>query len=244
MQKATNNLIRELKKQKRESCSLLFLDNIKIIKDALKTGIKPKYILVDNNKKDIFSEYDNNIYLVESKVINQLTDSVTPQGVVCVLEYIPYTLSIPKQNFLVLDGLQDPGNVGALIRTACACGFNEIFLIDSVKINNTKLIRSSAGTIFQSKIYSCSRDEFVKLANKNDLFLVMTDMKGENIFNLHFRNDKLGLVIGNEGKGVSKDIEKLCKKTVSIPMLNNVESLNASISGSIIMYEIAKTHLL
>lgn len=241
MQKATNNLIRELKKQKRESCSLLFLDNIKIIKDALKLGLNPKYILVESNKKELFPNYDNIKYIVENKIIKQLSDSTTPQGVVCIIEYIQDKLMNPKTNFLVLDSLQDPGNVGALIRTACACGFNDIYLIDSVKVNNSKLIRSSAGTIFLSNIYSCTKKQFIDLVNTNSLYLIKTDMKGENIFNFNFKVEKIGLVIGNEGNGVSKDIEKICKKTVSIPMLNSVESLNASISGSIIMYEIAKS---
>lgn len=238
MQKASNNLIKELKKQKRESCSLLFLDNIKIIKDALKAGLKPKYLLVTNDKIELFKDVAAS-YLVDRKVIEQLSDSKTPQGVVCIIDYIQDSLLPPQNNFLVLDGLQDPGNVGALIRTACACGFNEIYLIDSVKINNSKLIRSSAGTIFLTNIYSCKRGNFVKMVKDNNLYLIKTDMKGENIFKSKFEN-KIGLVIGNEGAGVSKELSNLCKKTISIPMLNDVESLNASISGSIIMYQISK----
>lgn len=239
MQKASNNLIKELKKQKRESCSLLFLDNIKIIKDAFKAGLKPKYLLVENDKSNLFTDFDKVCYLVDRKIIEQLSDSKTPQGVVCIIDYIQDSLLPPQNNFLVLDGLQDPGNVGALIRSACACGFNEIYLIDSVKINNSKLIRSSAGTIFLSKIYSCKREEFVKIVKDNHLYLIKTDMQGENIFKSKFKNN-IGLVIGNEGMGVSKELSGLCKQTISIPMLNNVESLNASISGSIIMYQISK----
>lgn len=238
MQKASNNLIKELKKQKRESCSLLFLDNIKIIKDALKAGLKPKYLLATNDKIELFKDIAAS-YLVDRKVIERLSDSKTPQGVVCIIDYIQDSLLPPQNNFLVLDGLQDPGNVGALIRTACACGFNEIYLIDSVKINNSKLIRSSAGTIFLTNIYSCKRGNFVKMVKDNNLYLIKTDMKGENIFKSKFEN-KIGLVIGNEGAGVSKELSDLCKKTISIPMLNDVESLNASISGSIIMYQISK----
>lgn len=238
MQKASNNLIKELKKQKRESCSLLFLDNIKIIKDALKAGLKPKYLLATNDKIELFKDIAAS-YLVDRKVIEQLSDSKTPQGVVCIIDYIQDSLLPPQNNFLVLDGLQDPGNVGALIRTACACGFNEIYLIDSVKINNSKLIRSSAGTIFLTNIYSCKRGNFVKMVKDNNLYLIKTDMKGENIFKSKFEN-KIGLVIGNEGAGVSKELSDLCKKTISIPMLNDVDSLNASISGSIIMYQISK----
>ncbi len=239
MQKASANLIKHLKKQKRENSYLLFLDNIKIIHDALNKGIRPKYILVENEKSYLFNGFDDILYLVDKKVIEQLSDSKTPQGVICIIEYLPHIVEKPKTNFLVLDGLQDPGNVGSLIRTACACGFEYVYLVESVRITNSKLIRSSVGTVFDIRVMELSRKEFITKANKWDLQIVKADMNGESIFNFT-TNDIVGVVVGNEGQGVSEEISKLCKLSVTIPMKNNVESLNASVSGSIIMYEIAK----
>ena len=239
MQKASANLIKHLKKQKRENSYLLFLDNIKIIHDALNKGIRPKYILVENEKSYLFNGFDDILYLVDKKVIEQLSDSKTPQGVICIIEYLPHIVGKPKTNFLVLDGLQDPGNVGSLIRTACACGFEYVYLVESVRITNSKLIRSSVGTVFDIRVMELSRKEFITKANKWDLQIVKADMNGESIFNFT-TNDIVGVVVGNEGQGVSEEISQLCKLSVSIPMKNNVESLNASVSGSIIMYEIAK----
>lgn len=238
--RATSTLIKDLKKQKRENCSLLFLDNIKIIKDSINNGIKPLYILVENEELNIWK--DMNVLKVDRKTIEQLSDSRTPQGVVCITEYPQYTLEKPKTNFLVIDKLQDPGNIGTLIRTATACGFEYIFLLDSVRISNPKLIRSSVGTIFQTKIYSLTTNTFINLFKTWNLPLLKADMNGENIFN-YKSNEKIGVVIGNEGNGVSNEISNLCSKTVSIPMLKNVESLNASISGAIIMYQIMKDKL-
>lgn len=238
--RATSTLIKDLKKQKRENCFLLFLDNIKIIKDSINNGIKPLYILVENEELNIWK--DMNVLKVDRKTIEQLSDSRTPQGVVCITEYPQYTLEKPKTNFLVIDKLQDPGNIGTLIRTATACGFEYIFLLDSVRISNPKLIRSSVGTIFQTKIYSLTTNTFINLFKTWNLPLLKADMNGENIFN-YKSNEKIGVVIGNEGNGVSNEISKLCSKTVSIPMLKNVESLNASISGAIIMYQIMKDKL-
>lgn len=237
MLKASNNLIKDLKKQKRENGSLLFLDNIKIIKDAISNGIKPKIILVENEKLNLWGDiYD--VFLVDRKTIEQLSDCKTPQGVLCIAEYIQdIDLELPKTNFIVMDNLQDPGNVGTLIRTATACGFKHIFLIDSVNPTNSKLIRSSVGTIFQSKIISVSKSKFIDYATKNKLKLLKADMSGENIFKCNF-NDIIGVVVGNEGQGVSKEISEICCKTVSIPMEKGVESLNAAISGAIIMYQI------
>lgn len=241
MLKASNNLIKEIKKQKRENCYLLFLDNIKIIKDALSSGLKPIYVFTcDENLLDFNSpEFESKAFLVDKHTIDQLSDSKTPQGVVCIVEYLPHVVEKPLTNFLVVDGLQDPGNVGTLIRTATACGFNYVYLIDSVRVNNSKLLRSSVGTFFTCNVMELTREEFKILAKKWNLTLLKADMDGQNIFNFT-ANEKIGVVIGNEGQGVSKEISELCQLAVSIPMKNNVESLNAAISGSIIMYEISK----
>ena len=98
MQKASNNLIKELKKQKRENCSLLFLDNIKIINDVIKQGLMPKLILVDSESKFVWDDSIEH-YLVDHHVIEQLADSKTPQGVICLIEYIQDIVSKPKGNF-------------------------------------------------------------------------------------------------------------------------------------------------
>ncbi len=238
--KASTSLIKDLKKQKRENSSLLFLDNFKIIKDAIKAGLKPRYILVSDESLNIWE--DEVVYKVDRQTIEQLSDSKTPQGVVCILDYLQHIVGRPKTNFLVVDSLQDPGNVGTLIRTATACGFEYVYLLDSVKVTNPKLVRSSVGTIFQSKIISMTKNKFCKYAEQWKLNLVMADMEGDNIFTSKFKGI-VGVVVGNEGQGVCDQIARLCSKTVRIPMREGVESLNASISGAIIMYEIAKNNL-
>ncbi len=238
MTNASQNLIKDLKKQKREDKSLLFLDNIKIINDAIKKGLNPKYILVENEELNTFDK-SLPVYKVDRKTIEQLSDSKTPQGVVCVAEYIQNVVKKPTNNFLVLDAIQDPGNAGSLIRTACACGFDAVFMLDSVRVTNSKLIRSSVGTIFDINIYEISKADFIE-KNKNwNLNLIKADMNGENVFEAKFTSP-VGLVVGNEGQGVSKEISQICTTCVKIPMTNKVESLNAAISGSIIMYQIAK----
>lgn len=239
MLKASINFIKDLKKQKHENSSLLFLDNYKIIKDAISSGLKPLYILLEDEDKFKFNNVNCPIYKVDHKTIQQLADSKTPQGVVCILEYTQNIVEKPKSNFLVLDGLQDPGNVGTLIRTAYAAGFNYVFLIDSVKPTNSKLVRSSVGAIFHTKLFSITRKEFICFAKGNQLSLIATDMEGENIFEFKSKGI-VGVVVGNEGQGVSDEIMGLCANRVKIPMQKGIESLNASISGAIIMYQINK----
>lgn len=233
------NQLKNLKKQKRENRFLLFLDNVKIIKDAIASGLKPIAIIVEREELNEWGEICPT-FLADRKTIEQLSDSKTPQGVVCLTEYLQHIVEKPKTNFLVIDGLQDPGNVGTLIRTATACGFNFVYLIESVSPCNDKLIRSTVGTIFNTNIISLSREEFVKKAKEWKLKLLKADMNGDNIFDLKI-DEQIGVVIGNEGQGVSKEIASICTKVVKIPMKEGVESLNASISGAIIMYQIAKS---
>ena len=242
MLRAENKLIKDLKKQKRENDSLLFLDNFKIIKDAIAGGLKPKYIFLDDENKNIFGDVCP-IYKVERSIIEQLADSKTPQGVVCVAEYTQHIVEQPKTNYLVLDRLQDPGNVGTLIRTACACGFEYIYLLDSVKATNSKLVRSSVGTVFKTKIISLSSEDFLKYAKEWNLKLLVADMDGENIFNFS-TEEQVGLIVGNEGQGVCDELVNICWNKVKIPMQAGVESLNAAISGGIIMYQLAKNKLI
>ncbi len=285
MERASKNLIKSLKKQKRENKSLLFLDNVKIIKDALaKHSILPFCILTSldeaefqalnilpnnldadfaletaKNVDEIIKQIDSEVALHKPAIlycsegdIQQLAGTTTPQKVLCIAYHTQYIVEVPKTNFLVLDGLQDPGNVGTLIRTAKASGFEYVFLVDSVRKNNDKLIRSSAGAVLDSKVYEMSRAEFVNFAKEHSLCLICCDMSGENIFTFSQtdvcpnKNAKgkgakiLGVVVGNEGQGVSDSIRLLCYKTVKIPMKDGIESLNAGVSGSIIMYEINK----
>lgn len=261
MENTSKNFIANLKKQKHENKALLFLDNVKIIRDALKNKtIKAQYILTSLSDKEFESLEidctDVQVFHTDTRNIEMLADTKTPQKVLCIAYLTQYVVETPKTNFLVLDSLQDPGNVGTLIRTAKACGFEYIFLLDSVRRQNEKLVRSSVGAVFDSKVYEMTKAEFADFAKTNDLCLVMTDMDGENIFdfveNLHKNQsaklgDKrsakktvLGVVVGNEGAGVCKEIELLCKFKVKIPMKAGIESLNAGVSGSIIMYEINK----
>ena len=242
MEKASKSLISNLKKQKRENRFLLFLDNVKIIKDAIKNKtINPLFVFTIDENIDI--EFKNK-YLVDNKTIEQLSDVRTPQGVLCVAEYIPYIVNKPTNNFLVLDNVQDPGNVGTLIRTAKASGFNEVYLLNCASVTNPKVVRSSVGAIFTTKLYELDRQEFINFQKEWKNTLLKTDMNGENIFTFKPDNEILGIVIGNEGNGVSNEISSICSKSIKIPMMEGIESLNASVSGSIIMYEINKNRLI
>ena len=237
MQKASKTLVKNLKKQKRENDFLLFLDNYKIIKDAISSGIKPKLALI--TKKYDQADFDCETYLADESLLKELADVKTPQDVCVVVEYTQDSLKKPKNHFLVLDGLQDPGNVGTLIRSAIASGMERVFILSGVKPTNPKLIRSSAGAIFNIPIHSMDRKDFCDFAINEKLNLIYADMQGKNIFS-YSTTKPVGIVVGNEGNGVSEQLKSICKDSVAIPMNSKIESLNAGVSGSIIMFELTK----
>lgn len=245
IKRASGELVKKLKKQKRENNFLLFLDNQKIINDAIAQGAKP--IMALATSEQLLPKLDESIacekYITSIDVISALSDVKTPRGVVVMLEYTQFSRffdnpSAPKSDFLVMDGIQDPGNAGTLIRSALAAGMECVFILDGVSVTNPKLIRSSAGAVFNIPVYSLSRTNFAKFSIENDLSLAITDMEGENVFDFQPKLP-LGIVVGNEGQGVSAQIENLAAVKLTIPMKKGIESLNAGVSGSVVMFEIA-----
>ena len=140
---------------------------------------------------------------------------------------------------LILDNIQDPGNMGTLLRTSAATNFKSVLLINCVDIYNDKVLRSTMGGIFRVNCIQIKAEELQQL-KENNYCIFKADMKGENIFNYSKPVKPFALVIGNEANGVSQQVSNFCTHTLSIPMQNGVESLNAGVSGSILMYELSK----
>lgn len=136
---------------------------------------------------------------------------------------------------LILDGIQDPGNMGSLMRSACAFGFETIFIGNgSVDIYNDKVIRSSQGAIFKLNFIFGDVVEFIqKIPHKVFGTNVVNGISLSKIK----KEEKVAVVLGNEGNGISKEVEQLQLDNIFIPM-KNMESLNVSVAGSIIMYEL------
>ena len=139
-----------------------------------------------------------------------------------------------SDKILILDGVQDPGNMGTLMRSACAFGFNTIFVGNGcVDIYNEKVIRSSQGAIFKLNFIFGNVVEFVK--NTPEYKVYGTNVvRGIPLENVRYEG-KIGVILGNEGNGISKEVDDLLLDNIYIPM-NNTESLNVAIAGSIIMY--------
>lgn len=233
----TNAELKNLKKLKdkkyRRIQNLFLVEGVKLCEELLKSNFKIVHTLSSNEK---YKSYPNFV-LVSAEVLKSIATTETPQDIICVCEIPTSQQTLPKGNSLILDNLQDPGNIGTLIRSAVAFNFLDIYFINTADIYSEKVIRGSMGAIFKVNAHVVDK-EFVKTyKNKICDLLIGTDLNSETLSSVD-TTKKIGLIIGNEGNGVSKDLLDITDKNVTLAMANDVESLNAGVAGSILMYNI------
>ena len=243
-----NPYIKMLKKQMKQK-SLLFLDSPKLIAEALKSDLQLYSLLIDYEKTKslekfcFLKNFKDKIVTTTPEIIKHFSNVKTPQGVIGIFEVQKTNLKAPSGNFLVLDCIQDAGNVGTLLRSALGAGFKDIYLLNCAQISNMKTIRSSMGAIFKLNVYQTTKIEFLEFFKNNISYsLYSADLDGKNIFDFNFKFP-CGIALGNEGRGLSNEIKKLSADTISIPIDTNLESLNVAVAGSIIMFQIKNFNL-
>ena len=167
-------------------------------------------------------------YLVSKEIMESISSAKTPQGVVCVCTYLEEK-PIKSHKVLMLDDVQDPGNLGTLLRTALAFGYNDVILKDGCSPYNEKVLQSTQGAIFKLNIvnYEGSLPKGYEV--------IATEIKGSVDLSTIIKVNKHILVLGNEAHGVSKEILDIANKRVRID-IKNIESLNVAIAGAIAMY--------
>ena len=189
-------------------------------------------------EKNPFSE-ESTIH-VSDDVFRFLSDEKTPQGILCRVKIPTRTLRAPQGKCLFLDGVSDPGNLGTIIRTANAAGYQEIYLTDEcADPYSPKSVRASMSGVFFTTLYRSTRKEILSALSGTPM--IVADMGGENVFSFR-APEKFALAIGNEANGISEETFQNAAYTVKIPMMATQESLNAAISAGIIMYELNKEH--
>ena len=230
----TNVDIKNLKDKKyRRENKLFMVEGNKFCYDLLNSDIEIVYTITSDKNLTGFP----NIEIVSEKMLSSLATTKTNQNIICICKVKDYGIE-SVGNSLILDNLQDPGNVGTLVRSALAFGFNDIYLVEGADPYSEKVIRSSAGLIMNARLHVVDVETIKQNKNKiADIFMV-ADMDGENINKICLPKGKVAVIIGNEGQGVSDAFIGLANKTVSIPMNACVESLNAGVAGSIIMQKL------
>ena len=218
-----------------------------VAKEILKSNKKINKILIqkDFGDKDIISIIENrnlNYEIMDKKVLSKFA-KFSHQGIILDIEDFVYTnlqelINIVSATIVILDHLEDPHNLGAIIRTCEAAGVDGIIIPKdrSVSVNST-VMKTSAGALENVKISMVTNlNQTIKTLKENGFWIVGTDMQGTNYKEIDY-SGKVAIIIGNEGNGMSKSIYDSCDFIATIPMYGKINSLNASVAAGIVIYE-------
>ena len=241
--------IRKLKEKKyRDANNEYLIEGIKLIKEAVEEKAKIKLIVVceesiedgDIDQKLLYEIAKYDCIYVNKKVFSILTDVQNPQGILAVIEKKnnEENINYKEDIIVVLDGIQDPGNLGTILRTIDSVGLSQVIVSkETADSYNPKVVRSTMGAIFRVNVIE-SEDLLQTLKNlkKHKYKIMATSLETNNsIYDVEY--NKKVIVIGNEANGVSKNVLEYADEKIKIPMLGKTESLNASVATSIILYE-------
>lgn len=235
-----NKKIKDIKKlnikKYRDKTNLFLVEGEHLVMEAYKTG-HLKELLLDQDKTfklDVETNY------VTTNVLKYITNLDTPQSVlgICTKEN---TTTIKGNRLLILDDIQDPGNLGTIIRSAVAFNIDTIILSErTVDLYNSKVIRASQGLIFHMNIVVTNIEEIIPELKKDGYEILGTKVTDGKSLKSIEKKKKFAIIMGNEGSGVSSHILSLCDEYLYIDMNKNCESLNVGVATSIILYELDK----
>lgn len=253
-----NPLIKEIKslyrKKDRMRSKSFIIEGIKIIEEALFHGYPLRHIVYTDKLlsigegKEFFQRIKNlnNLVYVPENIFKEISDTENPQGILAVAELNYKTmeeLELDKEpSLLFLDSLQDPGNMGTIIRSADAFNIDGVIITPgSVDPYNPKVVRATMGSIFRTPLYYSS-DNIKDLKEMQSKGIILYSTSLNNSIPIKEADFKEGfvLIIGNESKGVGEEFFSLSNQLIKIPMPGGAESLNAGVAASIIMYEVMK----
>ena len=227
-------LVRLKDKKYRDETGTFLVETKHLVLEAHRAGLIKELIL----EQDEIFPLDVPITYVSKEVLKKISSLDTPSKVMAVVYKRRENTDIGEK-VLILDKVQDPGNLGTIIRSAVAFNIDTIVCSrDTVDVYNPKVVRASQGMMFHIPIIVRDTEKFIKELKRQDYKIIGTkvtnghDVRDSSIYS-HF-----ALVIGNEGQGMSENIEELCDEYLYIKMNGNCESLNASVAASILMYEI------
>lgn len=253
-----NSLIKYVKKLKdkkyRVKESAFIVEGFRFVDEALKSGFKIPYLFVSQgaanndsylNLLNIITD-ETKAYMVTDAIIKEISDTETPQGIVAVVKMGEYSFETKKNGFYVLvDKIQDPGNMGTIIRTSHAAGaLGVIYTKGTVDVYNEKTLRSTMGSIFHIPLIEDNDLSILKELKLKGFKLIVSSLETSKNFFEEDLTCNLIVCIGNEGNGVSHEVYSLSDEKVKIPMPGKAESLNASVAAGIMIYEIVRQNLL
>lgn len=261
--KRVAKLIKSAKTRKEEN--VFIVEGIRMFREIPAEDIREVYVTEEfyrkNKDENIFKamrmldSHDDgskpiprNCELVSPEVMEKISDTVTPQGVVAVVKRPRYSFNTIANNdnafLLLLEDIQDPGNLGTMFRTAEAAGVTGIIMSNStVDIYNPKTVRSTMGSIFRMPyVYVEDMVEIIKKLTNDNVKIHAAALEGAKSCYETDLKGRCGIIIGNEGNGLKVETIAAATDSVFIPMYGKAESLNASISAAVLLYEASRQH--
>lgn len=235
-------LVVSLKEKKnRDEKSLFVVEGFKQVSEIPKDW-KIKFVIVTEKYKDFITDKK---YITTEKIFKKISDTKTPQEILAVVEKKKFDINKVLLNdgfFVVIDTLQDPGNIGTIIRTAESFGCKGIFVSkNSVDIYGDKVVRSTMGAIFNIPvIQECDIVNLIELMKQKQINTCAFSLDTDNVLSDFKFKKNTAIIIGNESKGISKKILDVVDNKIKIDMFGKSQSLNASVACSIAIYEVSK----
>lgn len=223
----------KLKEKKYQDVNKMFLvEGEHLVEEANKSGVLSSVFALENTNYD----YDN-INYVSINVMKKLTSLTSIPPIIGVAKYLePTEIS---GNVILIDRIQDPGNMGTIMRSALAFNINTIILSPgTVSIYNPKVVRASEGALFYLNVITLDLTSAINKLKENDYKIYTTNVvNGKSLKDIHFA-PKSAIIIGNEGSGVKEEVSAMADENIYIKMSGKTESLNAGVAASIILYEL------
>lgn len=235
-----NEKIKNIKKlntkKYRDETNLYLVEGEHLVKEAHENNVLEELILLENTNLNI----DVKTSYVTKNVLNFISNLDTPNGIIGICKKKKNNLQGNK--IVILEDIQDPGNLGTIIRSSVAFNVDTLVLSsNTVDLYNPKVIRATQGMLFKLNIIiENNLEELIKNLKQNNYTIYTTNVKNGNSLKTIEKKDKVAIIMGNEGSGVSDKLNSLADKYLYIDMNKNCESLNVAVATSIILYELDK----
>lgn len=223
--------------ENRRETNTFFAEGLRVVLDA---PVNPIEVYVTENHEDVGRKFEKvcPVYVVSREAYEKISDTKSPQGVLAVFKKPDVSVKLPESDrAIVLDGVADPGNVGTIIRTAGAVGFRDVYLINCADCFSPKVVRSSMGGVFRTRINIGDHESVFRALREKNYTVYSLDMGGESVFEKEIKKP-CALVVGSEARGVSSYVREHADGVLCLPMVDDTESLNAGVSASTAMYVI------
>lgn len=235
-------------KKYRDRLGLYIAEGEKMVREAVQAGVA-KTVVMREDYKGSFTREDPAFVFMSGSLFSRIAQTETSQGILAIVEEpqldrktFLQSISARNSKVIVLDRLQDPGNIGTIIRTADAAGYaGMIVLKGSGDIYSPKVIRAAAGSLMRLPVYKVeSEDEALSILSEANKVLIGTTPENGVAYEKMDWQGGIALLIGNEGNGISEHFKAATHKNVTIPMNKDVDSLNAAVAAGILIYESIK----